>query len=374
MNSLFLYGTLRHVPLLSAVLGRDGAELDVCGAALAGHEVCAVAGEVFPMIREGGKGAEGILVRDLTPEDVARLEFYESGFDYDLEEMMVTVDGQQVAAQVFFPAPGAWTPDGPWSLENWVERFGDWSVFGAQEEMSYFGQRSRDQVDRMLPMIQARATAKVNASKRSLGHSPGGLVNADVTDVYVERPYAAYFTLEKYDLAFKRYDGSTSAMVRREVFVATDAMIVLPYDPIRDRVLLVEQFRPGPFARGDQKPWQLEPIAGRIDTNETAEETAHREAMEEAGLTLSRLEEVAHCYASPGCSTEYFDIYVGIADLPDEIAGVNGLEEEAEDIRSFLFSFNDLMRLVDEMKIVNAPLVLASLWLARHRDRLRGAA
>ncbi|SFM17513.1 NUDIX domain-containing protein [Shimia aestuarii] len=374
MKSLFLYGTLRHVPLLSAVLGRDAADLDVTAATLAGHEVCAVAGEVFPMIRKGGNGAEGILVRSLTPDDVARMEFYEGGFDYDLEEMTVTADGQTVEAQVFFPAPGAWTADGPWSLEKWIECFGKWSVYGALEEMSYFGQRSREQVDQMLSMIQARATAKVNASNCDLGHSPGGMVRADVSDVHVARPFAEFYTLEEYDLAFKRYDGSTSAMVRREVFVATDAIIVLPYDPVRDRVLLIEQFRPGPFARGDQKPWLLEPIAGRIDTNETAEETAHREAMEEAGLTLSRLEEVAHCYASPGCSTEYFDIYVGIADLPDDVAGVNGLEEEAEDIRSFIFSFNDLMRLVDEMQIVNAPLALAALWLARHRDRLRGAA
>ena len=374
MNSLFLYGTLRHVPLLSAVLGRPASELDIADASLADHEVCAVAGEIFPMIRAGGDGAHGMLLRGLSATDVARLEFYEGGFDYDLQDLTVVAEGQDVEARVFFPAPGVWQADGPWSLENWAEQYGDWSVFGAIEEMSYFGLRSREEVDRMLPMIQARATAKVNAKKRNFAHSPGGLAWDDVSDVHMRRPYADYFALEEYDLAFKRYDGSTSEMVRRAVFVATDAMIVLPYDPVRDRVLLVEQFRPGPYARGDRKPWQLEPIAGRVDSHETAEETAHREAREEAGLTLSYLEEVAHCYASPGCSTEYYDIFVGIADLPDGIDGVSGLEEEAEDIRSFLLSYDELIALVDQMRIVNAPLVLAALWLSRHRERLRGAA
>jgi nudix-type nucleoside diphosphatase (YffH/AdpP family) len=188
------------------------------------------------------------------------------------------------------------------------------------------------------------------------------------------RPYVDFFALEEYDLRFRRYDGSMSECVTRAVFMATDAVIVLPYDPVRDRVLLIEQFRMGPQARGDAKPWQLEPIAGRVDAGETPETTAHREAAEEAGITLRSLHDVAHCYASPGCSTEFYDIYVGIADLPDGVVGVSGLASEQEDIRSYLFSFDALMALVDDMQAVNAPLVLAALWLARHRERLRKAA
>lgn len=63
-------------------------------------------------------------------------------------------------------------------------------------------------------------------------------------------------------------------------------MIVLPYDPIHDRVLLVEKFRAGPFARQGENPWCLEPIAELMDQGETPEEAGLREAHEEAGLTL----------------------------------------------------------------------------------------
>ncbi|MEP2530433.1 NUDIX domain-containing protein [Shimia sp.] len=370
MNSLFFYGTLRHVPLLSVVLGRH---VEGQAGVFPDHEVMAVRGEIFPMIRSGGSGANGILVEGLSDEDIARLRFYEGGFDYDLEEVTVTVVAREVVTKVFFSEPGFWQPDGPWSLSHWQEKHGEWSVLGAVEEMSYFGQRTRSDVDKMLPMIQARATAKMNARHDNSAYSPGGMTRADVDSVVMRRPYADYFTLEEFDLSFRRYDGQKSEMVRRAVFVATDAVIVLPYDPVLDRVLLIEQFRPGPFAREDATPWQLEPIAGRIDKAETAQATARREAMEEAGLTLNALEDVSQCYASPGCSTEFYHIFLGLADLPDGIDGVSGLDEEAEDIRSFIFSFDALMELVDEGRVVNAPLVLAALWLARHRERLRAA-
>lgn len=372
MNSLFFYGTLRHVPLLAIVLGRPAKDLNVREAILPGHAVYWAKDQAFPMIAEGGQGANGVLICDLTDTDVARLNFYEGGFDYELKPVTVLVDGQNADTEVYFPEPDLWQPGAIWSLQDWTSRWGDMTLFAAQEVMGYFELRSTQEVAQLFPMIRARATAKVNARARNHALSPSTYKDSDVQVHGISRPYLDFFAIDEFDLSFRRYDGGQSEMVRRAVFIATDAVIVLPYDPIRDRVLLIEQFRPGPFARGDRLPWQLEPIAGRVDAGENAEDTAHREAKEEAGLTLDALHEVAHCYASPGCSTEYYNIYIGLSDLPSSIEGVAGLESEAEDIRSYLYSFDDLMALVDTMQAVNAPLVLAALWLARHRDRLRG--
>ncbi|MBO9397017.1 gamma-glutamylcyclotransferase [Shimia sp. R9_2] len=375
MKNLFVYGTLRHVPLLEAVLGKTAEALKLAPARLKDHAVYAVQGQDFPIIKDApGEVAEGLWIGALTEADVARLEFYEGGFDYDLEPVTVDLDGTTQTTEVFKSEDAGWVPDGPWSLSAWQERYGVAAVFGAIEEMSYFGTRSREDVDRMLPMIRARATSKAQAQARNLAVSPSGMTRDDVSDVMLNRPYAKYFTLDELTLSFRRYDGAQSEMVERAVFVATDAVIVLPYDPVRDRVMLIEQFRPGPYVRGDALPWQLEPIAGRIDAGETAENTARREAEEEAGLTLGALHEVANCYASPGCTTEFYNIFVGLADLPDDVIGVSGLDQEAEDIRSYLFSYDRLMEMVDQMQAVNAPLVLAALWLARHRDRLRRTA
>ena len=374
MKSLFFYGTLRYVPLLSLVLGRETGALDVTPARLEGHAVFWAKGQAFPLIVAGQGVAQGLLVRGLSESDLARLDFYEGGFDYALQTLKVETAAGPQEAEVYFPAPGLWQAGEPWHLEDWVARWGDMTLAAAEEVMGYLGTHEAAEVARMFPMIRARATARVNACARNRALSPSGFSDADVRVHRVTRPYVNFFAMDEMDLSFRRYDGGESDMVLRAVFRATDAVIVLPYDPVRDRVLLIEQFRPGPLARGDQRPWQLEPIAGRVDAGEHPEDTAHREAAEEAGVTLDALHDVAHCYASPGCSTEYYDIYVGICDLPDDIVGISGVADEAEDIRSYLFSFDALMEMVDAMQAVNAPLVLAALWLARHRERLRAGA
>ncbi|MBL9049386.1 MAG: NUDIX domain-containing protein [Tabrizicola sp.] len=184
--------------------------------------------------------------------------------------------------------------------------------------------------------------------------------------------HAGFFGMEIHRLRHRRFDGTMSPLLTREVFVAGDAVTVLPYDPLRDRVLLIEQMRMGPLGRGDPLPWQLEAIAGRIDPGETPEAAARREAVEEAGLQLGRLEKVAEYYPTPGAVTEYLYSYVALCDLPDSVAGVFGAAEEAEDIKGLLLSFDRLVEVMASGEVGNAPLLLTVLWLQRERARLRG--
>jgi nudix-type nucleoside diphosphatase (YffH/AdpP family) len=192
----------------------------------------------------------------------------------------------------------------------------------------------------------------------------------DVHVVARNTPYSHFFAVEDVHLSHPRYDGKASETIERAAFIMADAVTVLPYDPIRQRVLLVEQFRVAPFLRGDQSPWILEPIAGRIDPGETPESTAHREAQEEAGIEFSKLHLVGGYYPSPGAATEYIWSYVGIADLPDDCTGVAGLDSEGEDIASLLLSVDDLLSLVDQGALDTGPLSITALWLARHKDKL----
>lgn len=194
----------------------------------------------------------------------------------------------------------------------------------------------------------------------------------DVRVLARRRPYADYFAVEEFDLQHRRFDGSMSGVITRAVFVTGDAVTVLPYDPVRDRVLLIEQFRPVPVVRGDGEFWSLEAIAGRVDAGETPEAAARREAVEEAGLVLGDLIRVAGYYPSPGAVAEYLTSYVALTDLPDGCTGVFGLASEAENIRGHLVGFDALMGLVASGEINNAPLLLTVLWLQRERDRLRG--
>lgn len=373
MASLFFYGTLRHLPLLEIVLGRAADDIDMVVANLPGHAVYWVENAPFPMIEVApDQSAPGLLLRDLSQQDIARLNFYEGGFSYDLKPVQVEVGSMRQPCQVYVSAPGLWPRGNLWSLHDWQDQWADLNDEAAREVMGYFGQRSPEELARMLPTIRARAAARINAKQASAAN-PSGMGRQNVVHRGWTRPYVDFFAMDEYQLQFERFDGSLSPVAKRAVFVATDAVIVLPYDVRRDRVMLVEQFRAGPYARGDRQPWQLEPIAGRLDFGETPEDTARREAAEEAGLALSELHAVAQCYASPGCSTEYYYVFVALADLPDDVTGVAGLDSEDEDIRSHILSFDGLMQMVDDMQAANAPLVLAALWLARHRDQLRAA-
>ena len=375
MISFFCYGTLRHLPLLKIVLGRDLGTLDMADAVLPDHAVYWAKDQTFPMIvAQAGAQAQGLLIRGLSDEDVARLDFYESGFDYDLSPVHVLPEGGDAEpAQVFFPDVSLWEPGAPWSLSAWEEGCGPLATTAAVEVMDYFGVKSDDAIGHMVPMIQARAAARLNAAKGT-PVSPSGLSRTDVRISEHRRAYADFFALDEYDLSFRRFDGSETGKVKRAVFVGGDAAIVLPYDPVRDVVLLVEQMRMGPLGRGDPDVWQLEPVAGRLDAGETPQETAYRETLEEAGVELQALESVADCYPSPGASSEFFYIYIGLADLPEKTTGTGGLDSENEDIRVHLVGFEALMAMLERGEIRNAPLALAALWLARHRDRLRNTA
>lgn len=366
MTALFFYGSLRHVPLLEIVLGRPASDMALKTASLPGYATMSVKEGPFPCIVEDEtSSASGIVVDALTSQDIARLDFYEGSFAFDLRAVTLA-DGQK--ACVYFPQEGLWQTDGLWSLEAWQRDWGALSCHAAREVMDYFGRYSAAQVARMFPMIRSRAAAKVNAAHARHG---AGTYQGRVEQEQVDRVYTNYFALNEYKIRHERFDGSMTDTLERAVFIATDAALVLPYDPVRDRVMLVEQLRMGPLARHDQSMWQLEPIAGRVDPGEKPQDAAHREAFEEAGITLDQLVDVAQVYASPGDSTEFFYIYVGLADLPDQATGVHGLDSENEDIRSHLISFDALMDMVDTLQAANAPLVIAAYWLARHRDRLR---
>lgn len=377
MKTLFFYGTLCFRPLLDLVL--EGETYEARPATLKDHAVYwAQSGgedQIFPMIiAEPGGAAQGILVTGMSAGAIARLDHYEGGFAYTLCDMQVEGPDGPALAAVYFPEAGLWSPGAPWSLADWEAQWGDITLAAAEEVMSYMGQLSPQEVAVRFPMIRLRAASRVRAKAEPSPTELRSKWGADTIRVARrERPYVNFFAIEERDLAFPRFDGAMSPVVNRAAFVGGDAVTVLPYDPHRDAVLLIEQFRVGPYVRGDVHPWILEPIAGRIDPGETPEATARREALEEANLPIGALEHVGNYYPTPGAVTEYLYSYIAICDLPDSAAGLGGMLGEAEDIRSHVISYDRLIELVQSGEVDNAPLLISAMWLMQNRDRLRGA-
>ncbi|MCV2872862.1 NUDIX domain-containing protein [Defluviimonas sp. WL0050] len=373
MTTFFFYGTLCHGPLLRVVLGRD---VQAIPGRLPDHSVFWVAGRAFPMIETGGSGAEGVLVADMSDEDVARLNYYEGGFAYQTRDVIVEAEGAgSVSAQVYFPDPGKWTPGAPWHLADWAARWGETVVTTAYDAMALYGLGDPAEIHARYPQMLMRGGSRVRAEAETPGlHLRRRAGREDVAVARKRQVYANYFAVEESDLRFRRFDGSMSPEVNRAVFISGDATVVLPYDPVRDRVLLVEQFRMGPHGRGDPQSWLIETVAGRIDGGESPEEAALREAREEAGLAIRELIPALNCYPSPAAMAEYLYTYIGIADLPDDAAGIGGVEGEAEDIRAHIVPFSTLMELVESGEANTAPLALLAYWLDRNRARIRSAA
>ncbi len=367
---LFIFGTLLHVPLLEAVSGDDFVADRMVWAARPGYKVSRVAGEVFPMMHEAPEGvAEGAIVEGLDDEALARLDYYEKAFGYDRHEFSV-LDGDNRQRQVtaYLPEDGRWNPAEPWDRDGWIARYGKLTVLTAQEAMASRSRMSAQEMGRQYAIMMTRAASRLRAESEVLH---GDMSRADVDIISARQPYLGFFNVEEMDFRFRRFDGSMSEPVNRSVFVGVDCAIVLPYDPVRDRVLLVEQFRPGAYVRGDRNPWTMEPIAGRIDPGEEPEEAARREAQEEAGIGLGALHCVSAAYPSPGTTTEHFFVYIGLCDLPDGVAGFGGKPEEAEDIRSHVMDWKAFDIALNDGRFRLLPLVVAGHWLARNRERLR---
>ena len=160
-----------------------------------------------------------------------------------------------------------------------------------------------------------------------------------------------------------------SAEITREIFERGHAAAALPYDPVRDEVVLLEQFRVGTHAAG-REPWMIEIVAGIIEDGETPESLVQREMLEEAGLTPLELEPMATILTSPGGASETVHFFCARIDSSDA-GGLFGLDHEGEDIRAFVVPGDDVADLLTSGQVENGPAVLALQWFLLNRDRLR---
>jgi ADP-ribose pyrophosphatase len=201
------------------------------------------------------------------------------------------------------------------------------------------------------------------------GPSPSSAADRRIDILAREVAFDGHFRIVRYRLMHQLFQGGMGSEIVREVFERGHAVVVLPYDPVRDQVVLVEQFRVGALGLVDD-PWLLEPIAGIIEAGEVMEDVARREAAEEAGLELLDLVPAGRCFVSPGGATETFQLFVGRIDATGA-GGVFGLADEGEDIRTHVVALDEALAWLEAGRIVVASTIIALQWLALHRDDMR---
>lgn len=172
----------------------------------------------------------------------------------------------------------------------------------------------------------------------------------------------------KYQFKHRLFEGGWSDVVEREMLERGHAAALLPYDPVRDQVVLIEQIRVG--ALEHDSPWQIEIVAGIIEHGELADEVVTREAQEEAGIEVSQVRKLLAYYPSAGGSSEKIDVFVGQVDA-SQASGVHGLASEHEDIRVRVVSREQAYQMVMDGEIENGASIIALQWLELNRQQLQ---
>ena len=191
----------------------------------------------------------------------------------------------------------------------------------------------------------------------------------DVRVLAQEAVFSGHFAVSKLTLQHRCFAGGWSEQLSREVFERGDAVGVLPYDPVTDQLILVEQFRPGAL-RGQESPWMLELVAGVVEPGEADEDVVRREAMEEADCELAELVPIASFFPSAGACSEQVRLFCGRVTRAG-VGGIHGLDSEGEDILVHAVPREQALNLLAEDRIPNGHTLIALQWLFIHGPQLR---
>jgi nudix-type nucleoside diphosphatase (YffH/AdpP family) len=156
--------------------------------------------------------------------------------------------------------------------------------------------------------------------------------------------------------------------IKREVEDHGAAVSVLPYDPERRTAILVRQFRAPPF-HVDGTPALVEAPAGMLDEDDP-EACARREAHEEVGLRLSRLEPVGRVWPMPGVSTERIHLFLAPYAAADRVGAGGGLAEEHENITVVEFPLADLFAMAERGELADLKTLVLVQALRLRRPEL----
>ncbi|MER0204479.1 MAG: ADP-ribose diphosphatase [Nitrosomonas sp.] len=194
-------------------------------------------------------------------------------------------------------------------------------------------------------------------------------MSADVEILEKTICFEGFFRIEKYRLRHRLFNGGWSRPLSRELFERGHAAAVLPYDPIRDAVLLIEQFRVGALT-APGGPWLMEIVAGMIESGETAQDVVKRESIEEADCIITDLLPVCDFLVSPGGTSERIALFCGRVDTT-QAGGIHGAPEEDEDIKVHVVPLDTAFTFLQSGRINSASAIIALQWLALNREQVR---
>ena len=154
----------------------------------------------------------------------------------------------------------------------------------------------------------------------------------------------------------------------REVFDHGAAAAILLYDPTRDIVVLVRQFRVAAHFVG-RPAFMLEVPAGLLD-DDRPEDAIRREAMEETGYAIDKVTPLFSIFPSPGSLTEEVHLFFTEIDASQRVATGGGLDHEHEDIEIVEIPLDEAYAMIASGGIPDAKTIILLQWAMANRDKL----
>lgn len=168
------------------------------------------------------------------------------------------------------------------------------------------------------------------------------------------------------------YTGSNgrTKTLKREVYDRGNGATILLYDPKRDSVILVRQFRMPAHLNG-HSGWLLETPAGLLD-GDNPTEAIRREVVEETGYVVKDVLPVFQSFMSPGAVTEIIHFFAAVIDVNERAEEGGGAAHEDEDIEVLEVPLAEAMTMIETGDICDGKTIMLLQWAMLNKRKLGG--
>ncbi|RJT44557.1 GDP-mannose pyrophosphatase NudK [Rahnella woolbedingensis] len=163
-----------------------------------------------------------------------------------------------------------------------------------------------------------------------------------------------WYVLRKYTYDLIKRNGERQPQ-SREVYDRGNGATILLYNRPKKTVLLIKQFRMPTYVNGNPTGMLLETCAGLLD-NDSPEDCIRKEAIEETGFAVGRVDKLFEAYMSPGSVTEIVHFFAAEYDESQRQNAGGGVEDE--DIDVLEVPFTEALAMIKDGRIKDGKTIM----------------
>lgn len=180
---------------------------------------------------------------------------------------------------------------------------------------------------------------------------------------HVDRLLDDFFKVDRASIQFQKFDGTMSQEIVRLNLDRGDSVAAVIFNPQKQTVLLIKQFRYSIFTKDKKHAWSWEIVAGVIEEGQSPADAIAREILEEVGYQVHQLQLLFSFFPTPGGSNELIYLFYAEVSAQDHIQKGGGLIHEGENIQVLELPLKKALKMLESGEIVDAKTIIALQWL-----------